>query len=123
MEHLVSQIVLEPEPAGGSMIVPPVVWQRKTFGKLRLYADYEVQNDCSLLVTDYTLLDIETVFPSLPEGAVRSRKTDLSEVYYQIELEEKAKNFCSIDKKEAFGRLCRLLQGFRYSSVIFQQCM
>ena len=68
----------------------PVLWQRKTNGALRLCVDPKVHINGKVMDEDYPIPDVETIFNNL-NGAYYFGKIDLSDAYYQIELDEDAK--------------------------------
>ena len=47
-----------------------------------------------------------------------AKLTSLSEVYYQIELDEEAKDICTINTSQGLFKMCRLPQGLKNSSSI-----
>ena len=69
---------------------------------------------------DYPIPDMETIFHNL-HGASYFGKIDLSDAYYQIELDEDAKEICTI--LQGLFKMCRLPQGLKNSSSIFQNCI
>ena len=70
---------------------------------------------------DYPIPDMDTIFHNL-HGASYFGKNDLSDAYYQIELNEEAKDIYTINTQGLF-KMCRLLQGLKNSSSIFQNCI
>ena len=70
---------------------------------------------------DYPIPDMETIFHNL-HGASYFVKIDLSDAYYQIELDEEAKDICTINTSQGLFKMCRLPQGLKNSSSIFQNC-
>ena len=65
---------------------------------------------------------METIFHNL-HGASYFGKTDIPDAYYQIELDEDAKDICTINTSQGLFKMCRLLQGLLSSSSIFQNCI
>ena len=63
----------------------------------------------------------ETIFHNL-HGASYFGKIDLSDAYYQIELDEDPK-ICTINTSQGLFKMCRLPQGLKNSSSIFQNCI
>ena len=55
-------------------------------------------------------------------GASYFGKIDLSDAYYQIELDEDAKEICTINRSQGLFKMCRLPQGLKNSSI-FQNCI
>ena len=70
---------------------------------------------------DYPIPDKETIFDNL-NGASYFGKIDSSDVYYQVELEEDAKEVCTINTSQRLFKMCRLPGGLKNSSSIFQNC-
>ena len=56
-------------------------------------------------------------------GPLTLEKIGLSDAYYQIELDEDVKNICTINTSQGFFKMCRLPQGLKNSSSIFQNCI
>ena len=68
---------------------------------------------------DYPLPDMETIFQNL-HGASYFGKIDLSDAYYQTEVDEDTKDICTINTSQGLFKRCRLPQGLKNSSSIFQ---
>ena len=122
LEQMVRQGVLEPVQPGGVTNASPVVWQRKKSGELRLCVDLKVHINGKVMDEDYPIPDMETIFHNL-HGAPYFGKTDLSDAYYQIELDEEAKDICTINTSQGLLKMCRQHQGSKNSSSIFQNCI
>ena len=119
---MVRQGILEPVQPGGVTNASSVVWQRKKNGALRLCVDLKVHINGKVMDEDYPIPDIETIFHNL-HGASYFGKIDLSDAYYQIELDKDAKEICTINISQGLFKMCRLPQGLRNSSSIFQNCI
>ena len=115
------QGILEPVQPGGVINAFPVVWQRKKCGELRLCMDLKVHINDKVMDEGYPISDIETTFHNL-HGASYFGKTDLSDAYYQIELDEEAKDICTINISQGLFKICRLPQGLKNFSSIFYNC-
>ena len=70
---------------------------------------------------DNRMPDMETLFHNL-HGASYFGKIDLSDTYYRIELGEDANEICTINTSQGLFKMCRLPQGLKNSSSIFQNC-
>ena len=70
---------------------------------------------------DYPIPDME-IFHNL-HGASYFGKIDLSDAYHQIELDEEAKDICTINTSQGLFKMCRLPQWLKNSSSIFQKCI
>ena len=71
---------------------------------------------------DYPIPDLETIFHNL-DGASYFGKVDLSDAYYQIELDEEAEDICTINTSQGLFKMCRLPQGLNNFSPLFQNCI
>ena len=65
---------------------------------------------------------MEAIFHNL-HGASYFGKIDLSDAYYQIKLDEEAKEICTINTSQGLFKMCRLPQELKNSSSIFQNCI
>ena len=122
LETMVRQGILEPVQPGGVTNASPVVWQRKKNGALRLCVDLKVHINGKVMDKVYPNPDMETIYHNL-HGASYFGKIDLSDAYYQIELDEDAKEICTINTSQGLFKMCRLPQGLNKSSSIFQNCI
>ena len=122
LEQMVRQGILEPVQPGGVTNASPVVWQRKKSGELRLCVELKVHIKGKVMDEDYPIPDMETIFHNL-HGASYFGKIDLSDAYYQIELDEEAKDISTINKSQGLFKMCRISQGLKNSSLIFQNCI
>ena len=119
---MVRQGILEPVHPGGVTNASPVVCQRKKSGELRLCVDLKVHINGKVMDEDYPTPDMETIFHNL-HGASYFGKIDPSDAYYQIELDEEAKDKCTINTSQGLFKMCRLPQGLKNSSSILQNCI
>ena len=93
---MVKQGILEPVQPGGVTIASLVVWQTRKSGELRLCVDLKVHINGKVMDEDYPIPDMETIFHNL-HGVSYFGKIDLSDAYYQIDLDEEAKDICKIN--------------------------
>ena len=112
LEQMVRQGIFEPVQPGGVTNASPVGWQRKKSGELKLYVDLKVHTDGKVMDEDYPIPDMETIFRNL-QAASYFGKIDLSDAYYQIELDEEAKDICTINTSQRLFKMCRLPQGLK----------
>ena len=119
LKQMIRQGILEPVQPGGVTNASPVVWQINKSGELRLCVDLKVHINGEVMDEDYPIPDMATIFLNL-HGASYFGKIDLSEAYYQIELDEKAKDICTINTSQGLFKMCRLPQGLKISSSIFR---
>jgi len=85
----------------------PIVHVVKPNGSIRLCDHYKVSLNLQLQVNQYPLPHPDELFSAL-NGGKKFTTLDLSEAYLQIELEEEAKNFSTINTHKglyAFNRL------------------
>ena len=122
LETMVRRSILEPVQPGGVTNASPVVWQRKKNGALRLCVDLKVHINGKVMDEDYPIPDMETIFHIL-HGDSYFGKIDLSDAYYQMELNEDAKEICTINTSQGLFKMCRLPQGLKNFSSIFQNCI
>ena len=122
LEQMARQGILELVQPGRVTNASPVVWQRKRSGELRLCVDLKVHINCKVMDVDYPIPDMETIFHNL-HGASYFGKIDLSDAYHQIELDEEAKDICTINTSQGLFKMCRLPQGLKNSSSFFQNCI
>ena len=115
LEQMVRQGILEPVQPGGVTTESPVAWQRRKSGELRFCVDLKVHINGNVMDEDYPIPDIKTIFHNI-HGASYLVKIDLSEAYYQIELDEEAKDICTMNTSQGLFKMCRLPQGLKNSS-------
>ena len=90
-------------------------------GALRRCVDLKDHINGKVMDEDYPIPDMETIFHNL-HGASYFGKIDLSDEYYQFELDEDAKK-CTINTSQGLFKMCRLPQGLKNSSSIFRNCI
>ena len=118
LEQMVRQGILELVQPGGVTNASPVVWQRKKSGELRLCMDLKVHINGKVMDEDYPIPDMGTIFHNL-HGASYFGIIDLSDAYHQIELDEEAKDICTVNTSQGLFKMCRLPQGLKNSSSTF----
>ena len=109
LEQMVRQGIPEPVQPGGVTNASPVVWQRKKSGELRLCLDLKVHINGKLMNEDYPIPDMKAIFHKL-NGASYFGKIDLSDVYYQIEVDKEAKSICTIITSQGVFKMCDYLR-------------
>ena len=100
----------------------PGMWRRKKSEELRLSVELKVHINGLVMDEDYPIPDMEMICYKL-HGASYFGKIDLSDAYYQIELDEKAKQICKINTPQKLFKMCQLPQELRNPSSIFQNCI
>ena len=91
LEQMVRLDILEPVQTRGVTNASSVVWQRKKRGKLRLCVDLKVHINGKVMDEDYPIPDMETILQK-QHVASYFGKVDLSDAYYQFELDKEAKD-------------------------------
>ena len=119
LKTMVRQGILKPVQPGGFTNASPVFWKRRKNGALRLCVYLEVHINGKVMDEDYPITDMESIFHNL-YGASYFDKTDLSDAYYQMKLDEDAKQICTINTSQGLFEMCRLPPGLKNSSSIFQ---
>lgn len=122
IQTLLTKGVIKPAPSGGLKNCSPVVWVKKSNGRLRMCPDFKVHVNERICTESYPLPEMETMFEKL-HGAKFFAKVDLSDAYWQIELEEDAQRLCAINTTCGLFYVTRLQMGLKNSSAIFQQIM
>ena len=117
LKQMVRQGILEPVQPGAVTNAFPVVWQRRKCGELRHCVDLKVHIKGKVMDEDYPVPYMETIFHNL-YGASYFGKIDLSDAYYQNELEDEAKYICKINTSQGLFKMCRLPQGLKNSSEL-----
>ena len=113
LETMVRQGILEAAQPGGVTNTSPVVWQRMKNGALRLCVDLKVHINGKVMNEDYPIPDMETVFHNL-HGASYFGKIHSSDAYYQIELEEDAKEkYAQSTHRNDCSRCAGFLRAYR----------
>ena len=106
---MVRQGILEPVQPGGVTNASPVVWQRKKNGALRQCMDLKVHINGKVMDKDYPIPDMETIFHNLHVASYFG-EIDLSDAYYQIELDEDAKEIYHQSSRIALSQLSKELR-------------
>jgi hypothetical protein len=100
----------------------PVVWIKKPNGSLRMCVDYKVHVNERLKNESYPVPSTETIFAGL-KNAKKFAKIDLTSAYWQIELDDQAKDISNINTSQGLFQVNRLQMGMKNSSAIFQRAM
>ena len=112
--------ILEPVDPGGVTNASPVVWVKRSGGRLRMCADYKVHVNAKIKTEDYPIPPIETIFGKT-SGAKFFAKIDLSNAYWQITLDKESQEICTVNTTKGMFRVTRLQQGLKNASAIFQR--
>ncbi|XP_030847129.1 uncharacterized protein K02A2.6-like [Strongylocentrotus purpuratus] len=120
IDRLVKKGVLE--PVEFSDWAAPVVPVQKPDGKIRLCGDYKITVNPQLEVKEYPMPRPEELFASL-QGGKKFTKLDLKNAYQQVDLEEKSRQYVTINTHLGLYRYTRLPFGVSSAPAIFQECM
>ncbi len=100
----------------------PIVAVPKKDGHIRLCGDYKVTVNPHLVVDQYPLPKPEDIFASLA-GGKKFTKLDLSRAYQQMELEEDARSYVTVNTHQGLYRYLRLPFGIASAPALFQRTM
>ena len=109
-------------PVSNSRWASPIVWVKKRDGSLRMCADFKVHINRSIASDAYPLPTIETIFAGMTDAKVFA-KLDLKEAYWQIPLDVKSRELCTINTNKGLFQMLRLPKGMKNSSAVFQRVM
>ena len=79
---------------------PNYFWQRKENGAPRLCPDLKGHLNSEVLDEHYQTPDMKPIFHNLPEAPCCG-KIELQHLYYEIELDEDAKEICTMNTSQA----------------------
>eukprot|EP00079_Xenopus_tropicalis_P035744 XP_017949515.1 PREDICTED: uncharacterized protein K02A2.6-like [Xenopus tropicalis] len=102
----------------GTPIVPII----KRDGSVRICGDFKVSINPVLQSDKYPLPLIEDIFASLA-GGLKFNKIDLAQAYLQMEVEENAKHYLTINTPKGLYRYNRLVFGIASAPAIWQRAM
>ena len=109
-------------PVSHSKWAAPIVPVPKKDGKFRICGDYKVTINQALSVEEYPLPTPEELFSTLSGGTVFS-KLDLSQAYLQVPMDEKSKEFLTVNTHQGLYRYERLPFRVASTPAIFQRLM
>lgn len=110
------------EPVEFSDWAAPVVPVIKGDGTVRLCGDYKVTVNKAAKLDHYPIPRIEDLFASLAGGKEFS-KLDLSHAYQQVQLDERSRQYVTINTHKGLFRYHRLPFGVSSAPSIFQRIM
>ena len=120
IEKLLEQEVIE--PVRYSDYACPLVIAKKSDGNIRICGNYKLTANKVLRLEKYPIPSLEDLLQSL-QGGVKFSKLDLSHAYHQIELDEDARKFTTVNTHRGLFRFCRLPFGIASAPAIFQRTM
>eukprot|EP00079_Xenopus_tropicalis_P035743 XP_017949514.1 PREDICTED: uncharacterized protein K02A2.6-like [Xenopus tropicalis] len=91
-------------------------------GSVRICGDFKVSINPVLQSDKYPLPLIEDIFASLA-GGLKFNKIDLAQAYLQMEVEENAKHYLTINTPKGLYRYNRLVFGIASAPAIWQRAM
>lgn len=106
----------------GAANASPVVWVRKTDGRLRMCADYKVHLNRRIKTDAFPTPSTEKIFSKL-KNAKKFAKLDLKSAYWQIKLNDSARELGVINTSKGLYYVNRLQMGMKNASAIFQKTM
>ena len=100
----------------------PLVVVPKGKGQLRLCGDYKVTINSEVIDQPYTLPTAEDIFATLAGGS-QFTKLDLSNAYAQVKVDEKSRQYLTINTVKGLYEVIRLPYGVKTAPHIFQAIM
>ena len=110
------------KPIANSKYASPVVWVKKRDGSLRMCADYKVHLNRCIESDAYPMPAIETIFAGMSDAKYFAR-LDLKDAYWQIPLDVRSRELCTINTSKGLFHMMRLPKGMKNSAAIFQRVM
>ena len=110
------------EPVHHSKWAAPLVVVPKADGKLRICGDYKLTINRAAKVDQYPLPRVEELFSKLSGCKVFS-KIDLKSAYNQLVLDEKSREFLTVNTPRGLLRPLRLSYGYASAVSLFQRTM
>ncbi|KAF4090749.1 hypothetical protein AMELA_G00055870, partial [Ameiurus melas] len=110
------------EPVQFSRWAAPIVPVLKPDGTVRICGDYKVTVNQVSKLEEYPLPRVDDLFATLAGGKLFS-KLDMSHAYQQLLLDEKSKEFVTINTHKGLFKYNRLVFGVASSPAIFQRTM
>ena len=100
----------------------PVVWVKKANGQYRMCVDFKATLNCNIQADAYPLPTSEEIFARVG-NASKFAKIDLKSAYWQIALDDEARQLSIINTHKGLFLINRLQMGMKNASSIFQRCM
>lgn len=110
------------EPVQFSRWAAPIVPVLKPDGTVRICGDYKVTVNQVSKLEEYPLPRVDDLFATLAGGKLFS-KLYMSHAYQQLLLDEKSKEFVTINTHKGLFKYNRLVFGVASSPAIFQRTM
>ena len=122
LNEMIQQGLLQRVPPGGTKWASPLVVVRKTYGDLRICADYKIGVNQKICSDSYPIPNIETVFHKMA-GMKYFAKIDLKGAYHQIELDKEAQEITTVNAPIGLLRWTCLPFGIKTASAVFQRAI
>lgn len=100
----------------------PVVWIKKPNDRYRLCVDFKATLNDNILSDAFPLPSFEEIIGRI-EGSSKFAKIDLKSAYWQISLDDQARQHSVINTHRGLFVLNRLQMGMKNASAIFQRCI
>ncbi|XP_055844677.1 uncharacterized protein K02A2.6-like isoform X2 [Episyrphus balteatus] len=110
------------KPIACSQWAAPIVIVEKPNGNIRICGDFKVTVNSQIETERYSLPSIDEIFHRLKRGKIFT-KLDLSEAYFQLELDEKSKKLMVINTVAGLLEYQRMPYGVSSGPAIFQKLM
>ena len=120
IDELLDQGVLEPVKYADYAC--PIVVVKKPNGKVRICGNYKLTANKALQVEHYPIPSLQDMLQDLG-GGKRFSKLDLSHAYHQIELDEMARRYTTINTHRGLFQYTRLPFGIATAPALFQRVM
>ena len=119
LDRLVNQGILE--PINYSDWAAPIVAVTKSNGSVRICGDFKALNQ-QIQIDQHPLPSLDEILHKLQGGCIFT-KIDLADAYFQLELDDDAKNLCVINTQFGLFRYRRMCFGVASSPANFQRCI
>ena len=120
LRHLECQRIISPLQYARQ--ISPVVWVRKPNGQYRMCVDFKATINANIQSGAYPMPTVEETFGKIGKAS-HFAKLNLKSAYWQIVLDEKAKQLSIINTHKGLFSVNRSQMGMKNASVIFQRCM
>ena len=109
-------------PVASSEWATPIVIVPKKDGSIRICGDFRTTVNKAIKVEKYPLPKVEDIFAAIGGSTIFS-KIDLLQAYLQMELDEGARELCTINTHKGLYRYNRLPFGVSSAPAIWQRAM
>ena len=120
LDELLDQGVIEPVKFADYAC--PIVVVKKPNGKVRICGNYKLTANKALRVERYPIPSLQDMLQDLG-GGQKFSKLDLSHAYHQIELDEEARKYTTVNTHRGLFQYTRLPFGIATAPALFQRTM